>query len=325
MKKFLYPILSTVLITSYLVSGCSVLGSKKLENAYSFEQYEEIFENTEEKDYVTLFSSDLCVINDEDAYNAGDLTSESAALFNITDQEVVYSKNAFEQRYPASITKVMTALIALKYGDLSSKVTVTEDAMVTEPGSSLAHIKPGETYTLEQLLYGLMIPSGNDAGSAIAIHMAGNIREFSEMMDQEAAKLGASSTHFKNPHGLTEEGHTTTAYDLYLIFNEALKYPEFRKIISTYSYTLDYQDQDGNDATRTWSGGSWYMSGDEKTPEGLQVIGGKTGTTNAAGYCLIMLTKDQQDKEYISVVLKADSRPSLYDNMTTLIKKILDL
>lgn len=323
MKRILYPFLGSVIITAQIITGCSVLGNKKIADAYSFERYQ-VETGIGKPGFVKLFSSDLCVIDDENKFQSDEFTSESAVLMNVTDQKVLYSKNAFKELYPASITKVMTALIAIKYGNLADQVVITPEAMVTEPGSSLANIKPREVYTLEQLLYGLMLPSGNDAASAIAIHMAGDMQAFSKIMEQEAAALGASHTHFKNPHGLTEDGHYTTAYDLYLIFNEALKYSEFRDIINTTTYTAEYIDENGDNAMRTWSGGNWYMSGERETPDRLTVIGGKTGTTIAAGNCLIMLTTDRQNKEYISVVLKASNRPGLYDNMTTLIKKILD-
>lgn len=245
-------------------------------------------------------------------------------MFDITDGQVMYSKNAFERLYPASITKVMTALIAIKYGDLTDTVTVTEDAVITEAGATLAGIHPGDQLTMEQLLYGLMLPSGNDAGAAIAVHMAGSIDAFAELMNREAQKLGATGTHFMNPHGLTNADHYTTAYDLYLIFNEALKQPEFRKVTGTTSYTADYTDGSGNPVSTTWEGGNWYMVGQRQTPDGLTVFSGKTGTTSAAGFCLIMASRDQKEKEYISVVLKAPSRPGLYDNMTNIISKIVD-
>ena len=169
-----------------------------------------------------------------------------------------------------------------------------------------------------------MLPSGNDAGAAIAIHMSGSIDAFADKMNEEAKRLGATDTHFMNPHGLTNADHYTTAYDLYLIFNEALKQPEFRKVTGTTSYTADYTDGSGNPVSTTWEGGNWYMVGQRQTPDGLTVFSGKTGTTSAAGFCLIMASRDQKEKEYISVVLKAPSRPGLYDNMTNIISKIVD-
>lgn len=313
-----------------MVSGCG----SKLEQPYVFENRAVWTENTKRDDYqddsaedgfFNSFAKELCVITDESQSQDGQVSAEAAALFDISDRTVMYSKNAFEQLYPASVTKVMTALVAIKYGNLSDVVTVTEEAVITEPGATLAYIHPGDQLTMEQLLYGLMLPSGNDAGNAIAVHMKGSVEAFSELMNEEAQKLGATGTHFVNPHGLTDKEHYTTAYDLYLIFNEALKLPEFRKVVGTTTYAAEYKDGDGKTVSQTWTGGNRFMIGERETPEGLTVFGGKTGTTSAAGYCLIMGSKElKTEKEYISVVLKAGSRTDLYDNMTNIISKIVD-
>lgn len=324
-KKRISMSLAVCMTAAVFSVGCSDQKEKKMPQLYSFEERSMTAEDMDPAaGYADLFASDLCVIADESAFSDESITSEAAALFNITDNEVMYSKQAFERLYPASITKVMTALVAIKYGDLDDVVTVTEDAVITESGATLCDIHPGDTLTMEQLLYGLMLPSGNDAGAAIAVHMAGSIEAFSDMMNEEARRLGATGTHFMNPHGLTDPEHYTTAYDLYLIFNEALKYEKFREVTGTTTYVANYHDKDGNPVSKTWEGGNWYMSGNRETPDGLTVFGGKTGTTQAAGYCLIMASRDEEEKEYISVVLKAGSRPGLYDNMTNIIYKIVD-
>ena len=288
-----------------------------LKEAYvASERIPALEEETAATRFSDAFASDLCVVTDEASYNPDFVTSQAAALFDMDDREVLYSKDVFERMYPASITKIMTALVAIKEGDLKSRVLVTDDAVITEPGATLCGIEPGDTLTLEQLLYGLMLPSGNDAGAAIAVHIAGSIEAFSDMMNEEAVRLGATGTHFVNPHGLNDPDHYTTAYDLYLIFNEALKYPVFRQIVGTTAYTANYHNKNSEPVSKTWKGSNWFMTGERETPDGLKVFGGKTGTTKAAGYCLIMASRDDSDKEYISVVLKADSRPHLYDNMT---------
>ena len=272
--------------------------------------------------YAEPFAEDLCVVTDESAFDEGLVTSEAAALFDEDGREVLYSKDAFERLYPASITKVMTALVALEYGNLSDQVTVTEDAVITESGATLCGIEPGDVLTLEQLLYGLMLPSGNDAGAAIAVHIAGSIEAFADMMNVEADRIGAVDTHFVNPHGLHDPDHYTTAYDLYLIFHEAMKNPVFREITGTTAYTASYRDRSGQTVSKTWKGGNWFMTGERETPAGITVIGGKTGTTQAAGYCLIMAEEAADGGEYVSVVLKSDSRPALYDNMENIISII---
>ncbi|MGN0371290.1 MAG: D-alanyl-D-alanine carboxypeptidase family protein [Enterocloster sp.] len=320
--KTLRVFLSAVILTGSLgLSGCS----PSLSQAYSFSDRIPALEASfsERGEYSDGFAADLCALDSEDDFDPAFADSEAAVLFDLSGREVLYSKNAFEKLYPASITKVMTALIAIKYGNLSDSVTVTEDAVITEAGATLCGINPGDTLTLEQLLYGLLLPSGNDAGAAIAVHMAGSTEAFADMMNEEAAGLGATGTHFVNPHGLNDAEHYTTAYDLYLIFNEALKYPVFRQITGSTAYTANYRNRTGETVSKTWKGGNWFMTGEQETPEGLTVFGGKTGTTKAAGYCLIMASKDDSDREYISVVLKADSRQGLYDNMTNIISKIV--
>lgn len=323
-RKFIKAGIAGLLSVSLFVSGCSIK-NEKLTNPYSFEERPITWDAMDtEGGYAKLFAEDLCVVTDESQFSADEISSEAGVLFSMSDDKVLYSKNALKRLNPASITKIMTALVAVKYGNLEDLVTVTEEAVITEPGATLSNIKPGDVLTLEQLLYGLMLPSGNDAGVAIAIHMAGSIEGFSKLMNDEAKRLGATGTNFTNPHGLTEEDHYTTAYDLYLIFNEALKNPKFREITGALTYTANYVDGSKNPVSQTWEGGNWYMSGNRKTPQGLTVFSGKTGTTQAAGYCLIMASRDKEEKEYITVILNAGSRPGLYENMTNIIRKIVE-
>ena len=309
-------------LISISVSGCS---SGELERPYDFSS--RVWESQPEESEparAAAFAQDLCVVTDFSGDSDISVTAEVEGVFSMDGSQTFYSKNVYEKLYPASTTKIMTALIAIKYGNLSDEVTVTSDAVITEAGATLSGIHPGDKLTLEQLLYGLMLPSGNDAGAAIAVHMGGSIEGFADMMNQEARAIGATGTHFTNPHGLHEEDHYTTAYDLYLIFHEALKYPKFREVTGSTAYAASYQSASGETISTTWKGGNWFMTGERETPEGLTVFGGKTGTTRAAGYCLVMGTRDASSDEYISVIMKAESRPGLYDNMANIISKIVN-
>ena len=319
-KSYLFGCLIAALLVS---QGC---GRRTLEQPYDWSGRDFALPSQEEEGdrRASGFAEELCVISPDDVWDNGSVSAEAAGVFSLSDGRVVYGKNVFEQLYPASITKVMTAIVAIKYGNLADTVTVPQEAVITEPGATLSGIKPVDKLTLEQLLYGLMLPSGNDAGAAIAVHMAGSIEGFAEMMNQEAARLGATGTQVMNPHGLTDEHHYTTAYDLYLIFNEALKLPKFREVTGTIAYTANYSNEAGETVSREWKGGNWYLTGEREEPEGLTVFGGKTGTTQAAGFCLIMASRDEEENEYISVVLKAESRPKLYENMTEIIQKIVN-
>lgn len=322
MKVRFFVTKGCLLFCASLLTGCTRL--QKLDNPYNFPERTALYQTSDVAGKLEPFAYDLCLPSEDTATEDNKVTAEAAAVFNLQDKTVLFAKNPYERLYPASITKVMTALVALKSGNLDQEVTITQDAVIRESGATLCGIKPGDKLTLEQLLYGLMLPSGNDAGIAIAVQLAGGVEQFSQMMNDEALKIGATGTHFVNPHGLNNENHYTTAYDLYLIFNEALKYPEFRKIIGAKEYTATYENRTGKAVTATWKATNWYMTGERQMPDNLTVLGGKTGTTLAAGNCLIMGSSTATDQEYITVVLKAPSRIGLYDNMTNILNKIVE-
>lgn len=266
------------------------------------------------------FAADLCVV-DKDITNPEVSLSDvaSAALFEVTGLETLYAKNANEQLDPASLTKVMTALVALKHGSPEQLLTASDNVLITEPGAQLCGIKPGDTMTLEQALHILLLYSANDVANMIAEGVGGSIPGFVDLMNQEAQELGATNCHFTNPNGLTEEGHYMTAYDLYLIFLEALQYELFNEIIQLPSYSTTYRTSDGSERTLEVTNSNQYLAGNYTAPEHITVIGGKTGTTKAAGHCLILLSRDSHGKNYISVIMNADSTENLYAKMSGLL------
>jgi D-alanyl-D-alanine carboxypeptidase len=216
----------------------------------------------------------------------------------------------------------MTALVALKNGSLDQVLTATSNVTITESGAQLCGLKPGDTMTLDQALRILLIYSANDAAMLIAEGIGGSVDNFVEMMNEEAQRLGATNTNFVNPHGLTDLNHYTTAYDLYLIFNEAIKYDTFNEIIRMGSYQTTYYDKDGKakefDKTTT----NLFVRGDYSAPVNVNVVGGKTGTTSAAGHCLILLSRDENGSSYISVILRSASTDELYNDMIDLLDEI---
>ena len=162
------------------------------------------------------------------------LSAECAVLYDPSGGRVLYGKNADKRHAMASTTKIMTALVALGHLPLDTVVTVPKEATGVE-GSSV-YLKPGETYTLEALLYALLLQSANDAAEAIAYAVAGGVEPFATLMNEAAEELGLSDTHFENPHGLDGEAHYTTARELAVIAAKALENEDFAKIVSTRRY-----------------------------------------------------------------------------------------
>ena len=278
-----------LILTAVLGFGCAGCGQNAYDMPYDPDAAVSGFNviSRQNSKAAHTFAEDLCVVT-EDITNdeTVDMTqAEAAVLFDVNNHEVLYAKNAHEKLHPASLTKVMTALVALKYGSIDQVMTATSAMMIAE-------------------------------------NVGGSVEHFVELMNQEAQELGATNTHFMNPHGLTQEEHYTTAYDLYLIFNEALKYEKFNEIIQASSYETTYSDSAGTEKTLRAQTSNLFLRGNYKAPDNITVIGGKTGTTNAARSCLMLLSRDAGGSPYISVILKAETRDLLYEKMIDLLGEI---
>jgi len=269
-----------------------------------------------------FFASDLCVtegdVNNEAEHS---YTALSSAVFDITGKDVIFADNVFERLYPASTTKIMTAIVALKHADLTDIITVSSNALNLEAGSSVCNLKAGDKLSLEQCLYGLITKSGNDVANAIAEHVSGSNETFADLMNREAKALGAVDTHFVNPSGLHDENHYTTAYDLYIIFAEAMKYDVFMDMLRVKNYSTAYTSASGERINVNWETTNQYLTGVTDEPETITVIGGKTGTTMAAGSCLILLSENGAGEQNVSIVMKSKTRATLYEEMTDLLLK----
>lgn len=298
------------------ISGCGK-GSAELTSAYDvYTTAEDMsLSVTSQTASNTYFASDLCI--SEDISLGTDLTdsqvAEGAGTFNLATGEVVYAKNLYEKLYPASTTKILTAYIALKYcEDLDTFVTISDNAVNQASDSSVCNLKAGDIVRLRDLLYGLMLRSGNDAAVAIAEYISGDVASFAELMNSEALAIGATHSHFVNPNGLPDEDHYTTIYDMYLIFHKALEDQTFIDLISTKSYDVVYTNAAGDAVERTWDNTNQYLSGLAKTPDSFTIVGGKTGTTGEAGYCLVLYSYNPSGQPIISIVFKADGKSNLY-------------
>jgi len=229
------------------------------------------------------------------------LNCSSAILIDAKSGNILYEHNAYEKSYPASTTKVLTALIALSQEtDYSKEVIPSHYAVYSVPaGSSIAYFSEDEKLTFEQVLYGLMLPSGNDAANILAEHISGSIENFADLMNKKAIELGAKNTHFINPNGLHDENHYTTAYDLSLFAKEAMKIEKFREIVSTYHYVMPSTNRSNEDR-------DFYNTNKLITPNGEYfyeyATGIKTGYTSVAKNCLIS-SAEKNGVELICVVL----------------------
>ena len=222
------------------------------------------------------------------------INSRSAIVFDRNSKEVIYGKDENTKKKMASTTKIMTCIVVLEKGELTDTVIVSKNAAGT--GGSRVGLKTGDKVTVQDLLYGLMLCSGNDAAVALAEHVGGSVEGFAELMNAKAKELNLSNTNFVTPHGLDNENHYTTAYELAIMADYGLKNKTFRSIVGTKNITININGKPRNLNNTNELLGS--VSG---------VYGVKTGFTNGANRCLVSSCK-RDNLDIITVVLGADTK-----------------
>ncbi|SMP49540.1 D-alanyl-D-alanine carboxypeptidase family protein [Anoxynatronum buryatiense] len=251
-----------------------------------------------------------------------DIIAPRAVLMDLKTGTILFDKNANEPTFPASTTKILTALLVLENASLNDIVHIDYEPGVT--GSSM-YIVPGESFSVETLLKALLIRSANDAAEVLARHISGSVDSFVLLMNERAAALGAKNTHFTNPHGLPNESHKTTAYDLAMIAREAMQYDLFREIVASRSLVIP---PTGETDQRVYNNSNRFLWGTgpnhQMMYQGLStdiyyepVDGIKTGYTNSARNCLVS-SANFGDQRFIAVVLNAEQE-NIYSDSRTLL------
>lgn len=315
-------IISLLLLTAYCAVSITGCGSNSLPLAYK--EVNTIQSTNQVDNKASGFATNLAVTAEDVEGITGVQVEDqsSAGLFDVNRHEVLYAKDIHQALAPASLTKIMTALVALKYGNTEDVITCSEAVLDIDYDATKIGLKPGDQLTMNQALHALLINSANDAAIAIAEHIGGSVENFAEMMNEEALLLGATNSHFVNPHGLSDADHYTTAYDLYLITRAAMEYNIFNEIIQMTEYETVYNDSNGGEKSMKFATTNLFLRGDYSAPERVTVIGGKTGTTNAAGNCLVLVVKDTGGNPYIGVVLRASERTIVNQEMAEILREI---
>lgn len=244
---------------------------------------------------ITLIFLGCSLLGSSSSYAAPiELTAKSAIVMDARTGKVLYARDAESKRYPASTTKMMTLIVALEHGNLDEMVTTSQNASSTE-GSSL-WLSPGEQLRLMDMLYGIMLISGNDATVAVAEHISGSVEKFAKLMTEKAHAIGATNTNFTNSSGLPDPNHITTAHDLAKIAAYGYKNPIFSQIVSTQKKIIPWPGKDHDRELYNENKMLWLFDGGN---------GVKTGYTDAAGRCLVSAAK-RNDIQLVAVVLDSD-------------------
>lgn len=259
-------------------------------------------------------------VNSEDSvtyYNLDNkplVNSEAAIVMEASTGTILYAKNIHNKHFPASITKVLTSLIAIENSSLGETVTHSKKAIFdVDLDSSRIGIDVGEQLTMEQSLYGIMLESANEVSYAVAEHIAGDVDSFAKLMNEKAKSLGALNSNFVNPHGLPNDNHVTTAYDMALIARAAIQNETFRKITNTRVYTIPPTNV--QEETRYLANSHRFIKNRNQF-EGA--IGGKTGYTTKAKYTLVTFA-ERNGMTLVSVILRCDSITNEYQDTQALL------
>lgn len=328
MKRFLAVLLVVSLIG---VTGCN---SNKNDEQLNIDtglnvKYKTIIDS----ELITAdgYNDTVCVVPVDNVTSSTDakISSRTGLIYNITDNKALYSQNIYQKMYPAATTSIMTAYCAIKYAkekniDLSSQTTVSGCVKDLPVGSGVSGFGEGDKVVIEDLIYCIMLGAGNDSALILAEAIAGDVNSFVELMNYEARRIGATNTHFAAPNGLHNENHYTTAYDMYLILNEAAKYPEFLEYFSKSTYEFNYNAVSGIIRKTMLTHTNRYMNGNVVAPSNINIIGGKTGYITESGRCLAMLSQDADENKYISIILYSDNNTKLYSDMNTLLRMAVD-
>jgi len=257
--------------------------------------------------FITIIMSNYLFV-----YGANDFSVNAKASIIVEENsgKIIYEKNSNIQNYPASVTKILTAILTLENCQLTDTVTVSKTAISNIPsGYVIAPLFVGEQMSVEDLLYALMLKSANDAAYVLAEHVGGSVEGFSNMMNKKAEELGCKNSHFVNPNGIHNSNHYTTAYDMYLIAKYAMENEEFVKIVSTYQHTLSATNKYSKKDRIMKNTNNFVNPNSRYYDENVKGI--KTGTTMQAGNCLIT-SSSKNGFDVITVVLGAKTAESKF-------------
>ncbi|MBR4513825.1 MAG: D-alanyl-D-alanine carboxypeptidase [Lachnospiraceae bacterium] len=272
-----------------------------------------------ETGFYTYDSEDTIVARDDDTRSVLFPDAQYFLCIDDTDGRIICAKNAHRRMYPASMTKLVTALVCCDYIEsgevsLSDEVTVETYYDLSYDGVEPPSLYPGYTISMKDLMYGLMIGSNNYYSLILGEYLCGSPEAFVNKMNEKVWSLGATNSHFENPHGLDDPDHYSTAYDMYLIIREASKHELLNTIDAFKEYEYSYKDENGNVIDDITSATNLFLTDRAQLPAGYTLHTWKTGTTDGAGYALAMVL-EKDGHTYITVGATLDDRIELYDYM----------
>ena len=272
------------------------------------------------------FSADHVVCAPNIQNDAIDGITGKGLLFDLENETALFAKELYTDNPPASLAKIMTALVALEQADLQDVIVVEKEDLEMEEQAQVAGLIEGDMISVEELLHALLVYSGNDAANVLARGVSGSQAAFVVEMNKKAQALGMTQTHFSNPSGLHEEDMSSSPYDVYLMMRAAYENPLFSRIsrLSNYILQVINHDEDGKEYIRTLvlDSTDLFLTGVMELPENVTILASKTGTTYEAGYCLALVVQNHYGVPHLAVLMGEDTQENLYRDMAALLRAV---
>ncbi len=322
-KIFIYFFLLIIICIGSI--GYCFFKNTHFDNAYNDSKDSEVYVSMSLPVYkLGGYQSEYAVVTESDDIQSDQFKNDCYAAL-LVDNETntpLVSYNSLRRIYPASTTKLMTALVvcdALYDGKISldDDVTLSHDIIIDEEGALVSQLNAGCTISVRNLMYGLLMRSYNDFAVILAEYVGGDVGTFCQMMNDKASEIGATGSHFVNPHGLHDDNHYVTAYDMYIILKEAEKYDIIKEIDTYNSFTYTYTNSQGVEMKDDISPTNQFLAGTYKLPSNITIESWKTGTTEAAGNVLAMNVLID-GKSYTMFVADGTSQDDLYNKIGTM-------
>ena len=268
------------------------------------------------------FAGDLITVEEDILPASCALPQEDckAILFDLENAEPIVAHNVYQKVYPASLTKMMTAILALENTSMNEMITMEESDFDLEEGAQVSSLEPGDKIQMDKLFHLLVIYSANDAAMAIARTIDGDEDAFVDRMNARAKELGMTGTFFTNPTGLHHEQMVTTPYDVYLMMRHAYSFQYYLNVSQMAEFTTEVTGENGMTRTVYHASTDEYLTKERTLPSGIRILASKTGTTDQAGSCLALVVQNEYGVPFVAIVMGAWTKDLLYGNMTALLQ-----
>ena len=321
-KKALFFKLAAVILFLLVVLGIILFfNSKNFKEEYPYNKSIQAFRTSAREDTLVApgLSSNLCVGEDFTPLEGiQSISQEMAGFFSLEEGTIPFSNHLYEKIEPGKVTQLLTALLAAEHLNLEEETIIEGEDRVYGKNARSCGLQEGDRIVMKQLLNAVLVSSSEDACQALARLVSGSQESFVTLMNEKATELGMTNTHYVNSTGYASDEQYTTVYDIYLLLNEFLKYPDLLNALSLPDYTMNYTTEKGELKQRWLDSDNLFTSGKVTVPKDVTVLGGKTFVAKSTNYTAL-LTQNKYGEFYISIVFHAETESALLERMSEML------